>query len=114
MYLLNIILDTGFDMIDDTGTRLDGIKIKIKLTLISDSPRDLMGRVDAAISRLDDSVLSQISRHVDRFTPMTKFDDSAAQVVDTCIPSLGQTFKVIVNIARTFGDVSQFHVLAMC
>ena len=107
MYQLKILVDAGFDMTDGAGTRLEGIKITIKLTLISDSPGDLMGRVDAAISRLDDSVLfSQISKHIDMFAPMAKVGYSSAEAIYTCIPSLGQTFQAIVNIARIFGNVS--------
>lgn len=106
MYRLKYLIDAALDMIDETGAQLDDIKIKIKLTLVSDSPRDLMGRVDAAISRLDDSVFSQISKQIDMFAPMTKLGHSSAQAVYTCIPSLGRTFQAIVNIARTFGDVS--------
>ena len=106
MFSLKTLKDAVHGMTDDTGTRLDGIKMKIKLALISNSPRDITARVDAAISRIDDSVFSQISKHVDVPAPSTDGRHPSAQVISSCIPSLGQTFQAMVKIARIFGDAS--------
>ncbi|ETW83639.1 hypothetical protein HETIRDRAFT_312340 [Heterobasidion irregulare TC 32-1] len=98
--------DAAFDMTDDSGNMLDGIQIKIKLALISHSPRDITDRVDAAISRLDDSILSQISKHVNISESVTDGVYSSTQMISSCIPALGQTFQAMVKIARIFGDAS--------
>ena len=69
-----------------------------------------MGRVDAAISRLDDSLFLKISKfNNDASAIMATGANSSVEAVVSCIPSLGQAFEAVVKIARTFSDVCPSH-----
>ncbi|ETW83637.1 hypothetical protein HETIRDRAFT_170086 [Heterobasidion irregulare TC 32-1] len=98
--------NAAFDMTDEAGNRLDGIKIKIQLALISKPPQDIMRKVDAAISRLDDSVLPQISNSVAASPSAIEGSYTSSDDISTCIPSLGQAFASTVKIARKSGSPS--------
>ena len=110
IFKLKVSQDAAFDMTDEAGTRLDGIKIKIQLALISKPPQDIVRKVDAAISHLDDSVLSQISNAVAASPSAIVGSYTPSDYINNCIPSLGQAFASTVKIARKFGHASLFYV----
>ena len=43
-------IDAAMDLLDDTGVVIADVKLKILLSLVSDSAQDTMGKVDAVIS----------------------------------------------------------------
>ena len=103
-------IDAAMDLLDDTGVVIAGVKLKVVLSLVSDSAQDTMGRVDAAISRLDDTLFSMISQSADASATVATGAYSSAEAVSSCIPSLGQAFEAVVKIARTFSDVRPSHL----
>ena len=102
-------IDAAMDLLDDAGVAISGVKIKVLLSLVSDSAQDTMGRVDAAISRLDDSIFSKIYKSVDASATAATGAYSSAEAASSCIPSLGQVFEAVVKMARTFSDVRPSH-----
>ena len=102
-------IDAAMDLLDDTGVVIADVKLKILLSLVSDSAQDTMGRVDAAISRLDDSIFSKIYKSVDASATVATGAYSSAEAASSCIPSLGQVFEAVVKMARTFSDVRPSH-----
>ena len=102
-------IDAAMDLLDDAGVAISGVKIKVLLSLVSDSAQDTMGRVDAAISRLDDSIFSKIYKSVDASATVATGAYSSAEAASSCIPSLGQVFEAVVKMARTFSDVRPSH-----
>ena len=103
-------IDAAMDLLDDAGVAISGVKIKVLLSLVSDSAQDTMGRVDAAISRLDDSIFSKIYKSVDASATVATGAYSSAEAASSCIPSLGQAFEAAVKFSRTFSDVRPSHL----
>ena len=103
-------IDVALDLLDDTGIPIADLNVKINLSLVSDSAQDTMGRVDAAISRLDDSLFLKIPKfNNDASAIMATGANSSVEAVVSCIPSLGQAFEAVMKIARTFSDVRPSH-----
>lgn len=104
------MIGAALDLKDTSGAPLVGVKIKVKLALVSDVPEDTMSRVDAAISRLDNSLFSKISEEIDASATVAMGTYPAVEMVSSCIPPLGQAFEAIVKIARTSSDVCLSHL----
>jgi hypothetical protein len=95
-------LDTALDLMDERGDPIV-LHIKMKLSLISESPEVFMRSVDADMARLDgNTVLPSASDHVDT---VTQTSTAVLQTLGNCVGPLGQALQLIVKIMDNFADV---------
>jgi len=92
--------DATLDLVDETGTKVAAIKVK--LCLVSEPEQYFMKRVDADLAHFKDSgVLAGISGHV---VSVAQTGDVAAQTLSPCIVPLGQALQLIVKFMDGIAD----------
>jgi len=80
--------------------------IKMKLSLIAESPEVFMQSVDADVARLDDnSILPSASDHIQVAVSMAQTSGAVVQALGNCVRPLGQALQLIVKIMEYVADV---------
>jgi len=98
-------LDTTLDLTDENGDAIAS-RIKMKLSLISESPEIFMQSVDADVARLNDnSIFTSASDHIQMVTPVAQTSCAVVQTLGNCVRPLGQALQFIVTIMDNIADV---------
>jgi hypothetical protein len=81
-------------------------RIKITLSLISESPEAFMHSVDADVARLDGSnVIPGASGHLETTLSVAQTGSVSVQALGNCVAPLGQALQLIVKVMDSIADV---------
>jgi hypothetical protein len=98
-------LDATLDLMDENGRAIPS-RIKMKLSLISESPEVFMESVDADVARLDgNGILPIASDHIQAAASVGQTSGAVVQTLGNCVGPLGQALQLIVKIMDNVADV---------
>jgi hypothetical protein len=98
-------LDATLDLTDENGRAIPS-RIKMKLSLISESPGVFMESVDADVARLDgNGILPIASNHIQAAASVAQISGAVVQTLGNCVGPLGQALQLIVKIMDNVADV---------
>jgi hypothetical protein len=97
-------LDMTLDLMGENGAPIVS-RLRIKLTLISESPQVFMESVDADIVHLNSDRLAAASSHIDTAISVAQTGSAVVQTLGNCVRPLGQALQLIVKIMDNIADV---------
>jgi len=98
-------LGITLDLTDANGDVIAS-RIKMKLSLISESPEVFMQSVDADIARLHgNSILPSASDQIQAAASVAQTSNAVVQTSGNCVRPLGQALQLIVKIMDNVADV---------
>ena len=88
--------------------------LRMRLSLISESPKVFMETVDADIARLNSSRLADASGNINAAISVAQTGTGVVQILGNCVRPLGQTLQLIVKIMDSIADVCLRSAFKMC